>query len=301
MSFIAGPAYVNLPRSATTWVVQDLLPVGGLLNIFGQPKRGKSYLALQIASAVSDQDRPEVLGFPVITSGTVAYLQIDTPRTVWGDRINELIASGMNFERVYFVDSELVPYPFDILREGFGWLEQNLKMMPIYPLVLIVDTIREAHSGDENDSGHMRNVVNLIAQAARPASVILISHARKEWGDSSDLMSDNRGSSYIAGRMDCVLKVNDNSLIYQGRTVGEARIQVARTEGGVFVVNDAFDLAARDVLLTSPFEMSLSQKAKLLNERYPKKSPEACRSILRRLAKAISTDAAVPLRKIDLG
>jgi hypothetical protein len=243
-----------------------------------------------LAQAIADDTIDEVLGFPVLTHGPVAYLQLDTPRGIWAERIEALRGLGSSFAGVHFADSELVPYPFNILGEGFGWIQQNLRMIAPYPLTVIVDTLREAHAGDENDSGHMRNVINLLVEAIRPASMILLTHARKEWanGDSlggGDLMSENRGSSYVAGRMDCVLKVNDTSLVYQGRTVGEARIVVSRAEdSGLFVVADNFDRIARAILEANPGENQV-QRAKRLQEQFPKKSLEACRSMVRRLLK----------------
>jgi AAA domain len=283
MSFVAGPGYVSLPRGGGAWVVEDLLPVSGLLNIFGQPKKGKSFLAMQIAEAIGNPNVGEVLGFPIRTHGPVAYLQIDTPRGLWAERIESLRYRGLGFEQVFFADTELVPYPFDVLKSGFGWLEENLKLLDPMPVAIVVDTLREAHGGDENDSGHMRNVINLLVKACAPAAIVLLSHARKEWGEGGDLMSDNRGSSYVAGRMDCVMKVSDNSLVYQGRTVGEGRTQIKRDEeSGIFLLNDDFDRGARDVIQSNQGVATLGL-AKLLQERYPKKTLEACRSIIRRL------------------
>ena len=302
MSFVAGPGYVNLPRGGGAWVVEDLLPVGGLLNIFGQPKKGKSFLSLQLAQAIADPYETEVLGFPILRHGPVAYLQLDTPRGLWAERLDLLGRQGNPFNGVHFADTELVPYPFNIMGEGYGWLQQNLRQITPYPLVLIVDTLREAHAGDENDSGTMRNVINLLVEAARPAAIIALTHARKEWanGDQlstgSDLMSANRGSSYVAGRMDCVLKVNDNSVEYQGRTVGEARLIIKREESGFFVVTDDFDRTARD-LVDQMRGQSLSRIAKQLQEKFPRKSMEACRSMIRRLSKIPTT----PVRQVRAG
>lgn len=305
MSFIDGPAYVALPRSGE-WVIEDLLPVNGFLNIFGQPKQGKSFLALQLAQAIADPTKDEVLGFPILNHGPVAYLQIDTPRGIWASRLEDLQALGNPFNNVKFADSQLVPYPFNILGEGFGWLKQNLKLLDPFPVAVIIDTLREVHGGDENDSGHMRNVINLIAEAVRPAACVLLTHARKEFagGDQlrsgSDLMSENRGSGYVAGRMDCVLKVNAASLLYQGRTVGEARVIVKRDEmSGFFVLSDDFDRVARDIIDQNA-DLSQVQMAKLLQERFPKRSVDACRSVIRRLMKIPAAPKSRRTRAISL-
>lgn len=283
MSFLRAREYLALPKEKGTWVIEDLLPVGGLLNIYGRPKSGKSYLALQFANAIANPETLAVLGFPVRTHGLVAYLQVDTPRGVWSLRVDELIRFSQLEDDVFFADAQLTPFPFNIMGDGYGWLESNLRNIAPYPLVIVIDTLREIHAGDENDSSHMRNVVNLLVAACKPAAVITLTHSRKDYGDASDLMDDVRGSSYITGRMDCILKVTDTSITYQSRTVGQARLQVARDpETGLFILNDDFDRAAREIILTTP-GMSTMERARTLREKYPKKSLEACRSIIRRI------------------
>jgi hypothetical protein len=124
----------------------------GLLNIFGHPKQGKSFLSLQFADAVSNPDVHSILGFPVKTHGPVLYLQLDTPRGLWTDRYEgSFRAAGVRLSGVLSADSLMVPYPYDILAEGGDWLRAACEYHK--PVVVIVDTLREIHGGDENDAG----------------------------------------------------------------------------------------------------------------------------------------------------
>lgn len=245
MAFVPGPAYVQLPRAPETWLIEDLLPTGGAMNLYGKPKGGKSYLALQMAVAIST-NAPEVLGFKVRSHGPVCYLQIDTPRGLFATKYIDRISAHYDTSNVFIADSLITPYPFNILGEGGIWLRNNLAELITPPVLLIIDTLRELHSGDENDSSVMRNVMVAISAACRavspPPALILLSHARKSDpkapDDAGDLMSSNRGSNYISGRMDSILQIAtkkkspDGYLNFQSRSIEEGSLKITRDDVG---------------------------------------------------------------------
>lgn len=225
LSFKTGPGYLKLPREPQPWLIERLLPVG-LTNLYGKPKSRKSFIALGIAAAIAD-GRPDWNGFRVARHGPVAYLQIDTPRVAWADRIEKLQnVLGYDLTNLHLADMQTVPYPFNILDEKTYKLLQ-LQLSEIKPVLTIIDTLRESFSGDENDSNTMRNVITSLVAAARweggESSIIFISHARKDGvmhtvGGAGDLlMDDARGSSYVSGRMDMVIKVTEKQMAWKGR------------------------------------------------------------------------------------
>lgn len=227
------------------WVIKDLVPVSGLTNIFGKPKAGKSWGALGMALAIANHE-PEWLGFAVQKHGPVAYLQIDTPRGEWASRVRALAALGHNFSHVFMADMLMIPsFPFNILDgEQMKALKESLAI--VQPVVVFIDTLREAHPLNENDSTDMRNVVSQLVAACRPAAIVLISHTRKDTmftavgGD--DLMNDARGSSYIAGRMDAIMKFTTDGkhctgMLYKGRSVGQGRLDLTQDEFGQVILN----------------------------------------------------------------
>ena len=300
---VSGSTYLSLPRAPETWLIKDLLPVGGSMLIFGDAKAGKSYLGLQLALALSGA-RPDFLSFQTIRTGRVAYIQLDTPRSLWADRISRLTEAGEPFPSapIWFGDREtLGTWPFDItdpshrsiLRKGL-WEEPVREEVdretgevlgtPVAPTAVILDTIREAHSLDENDSTDMRNVIAAVEATVRPAALIIIAHARKPSGDAPpDLMADNRGSNFVVGRMDAILRLTKKTIYYTGRAIEEGSFRIRRTDSGLWVADEAGNEDHLRAVLADPTLSSLSARAKALAGRIGK-GEEACRSILRRVA-----------------
>lgn len=249
--------YLDLPREPQPWVVEKLIPVGGLVNVFGKPKSGKSFLMLGVAEAIANQST-EWQGFPIHKHGMVAYLQVDTPREEWAARILRMSwATASAADRLWIADMWQVPeFPFNILNpQGLElqWFRDNLAR--IQPIMVVIDTIREIHAGDENDSTVMRNVIATLVSACRPAAIVLVSHSRKDSimtasGDD-DLMDQQRGSSYVSGRMDVIIKVSPKRLVFKGRATGQLQYPIHQDEKGFIHVDreaaEAFDTAFKRI------------------------------------------------------
>ncbi len=235
--FTPIPAYLALPRAPEVWLLEGLLPQSGLIQIFGRPKGGKSSIALQIAAALTG-DASHVLHWPVRQHGAVAYLQLDTPRALFIKQlIDPAMAAGHDLNRIHVDDSEMVPYPFNIMAEGKGYLQNALSKMADPPILLIVDTLRECYAGDENSSETMRNVINTFVHAVRsvkpPPAIMFLGHQVKGGaGRVSDLMTDARGSTYVAGRMDTIMKLTKTCAHYQGRALQETKTKIRRIPCG---------------------------------------------------------------------
>lgn len=219
--------YLRLPKAPHPWVVEKLIPVGGLVNCFGKPKTGKSFFALGLAQAIVNGD-PDWQGYPIQQHGPVAYLQIDTPREEWHSRLSKLNFQPPTADQtLWMADMWQVPeFPFNILnpqRTEVRWLKESLAT--IKPVLTIIDTLREVHGGDENDSTTMRNVLAELVGACRPSAILLLSHARKDsiltTTGEDDLMDQGRGSSYVAGRMDVVIKLTPKRMVFKGRATGQ--------------------------------------------------------------------------------
>lgn len=280
--------YLALPRNPEAWIIENILPAEGSLNIFGYPKCGKSSLALQMADAIGDPKQDMFLGHAIKTHGPVAYVQVDTPRGLWAKQIlTHYIPAGKVLNDVWFADALMVPYPFDILRKDCqDWLRTALEALK--PVVLIVDTIREVHNGDENDSGHMKNVISTFYEVARPAALIFLSHARKKQENLElDLMSGSRGSNFVSGRMDTVMCVGKDKVMYQSRTMGETHIPVNRTPV-LFELADPIGPKIEKLVAANP-TMPINALVEMIG-REVDLSPEAIRSRVRRLLSRRQTD-----------
>lgn len=289
-AFPQGTEYLRLPRATMTWLVEPLLPQGGLVMLYGEPKVGKSYAALQLSVALTT-GAPDWLGFPIRGSADgaplkVVYLQLDTPRSLWAERIAALQAAGVDMHAIHFGDRETLGFfPFDILNpEHAEHVRQQLSL--INPDVVVVDTLREVHSGEENDATTMRNVIAALQAAVQPACLVLVGHSRKTpSGASFDIIADHRGSGYVVGRMDTILYVRRNSFNYVGRAIEGGTLKLIRTADGLWAPkDDAIDSIAATILEDASIP-STREKARLLALKTGQ-SEEASRSALRRLAAA---------------
>lgn len=272
MSFLSGAAYLALPRDQGNWLIKDLLPLAGLAVCYGKPKIGKSFFSLGLAEAISN-GHPHFLGLPILHHGPVAYLQIDTPRSIWHERLVKAQRDGHDFSNIYIADSlSGTPFPFNILEHG-GWLKKELLQITEAagepPVLVIVDTLRELFSGDENDSSVMRNVIAAIVGAVGPnVAILFLSHKKKEiFGQGDDLMSDLRGSSYVAGRMDCIIGLRKNTIVFQSRATGEDQIAVSQHEENGMWMMDAEEARLLKTMETLYFDNpgeSVNELARLL-------------------------------------
>lgn len=246
--------------------------------LYGDPKVGKSYAALQLADAVQNGD--SWLGFPT-RAAKVVYVQLDTPRNVWQARLRELQSKGHLISLPSFADREtLEAWPFDILNPTHLIMLRD-ELQALKPDLVIVDTLRESHSADENDSTEMQEAIAALVAATQPAALCLISHARKPSQDQDfSLMGDNRGSSYVVGRMDAIVRFTPKTARVSGRSIEEHSLDLERQDSGFWEVQVAE--SDRHVLhcVFDPVNGSLRSAAKMLADRTGRK-PEACRGMIR--------------------
>lgn len=278
-AIVSGSDYLALPRAPETWLIQSLLPASGSMLLYGDPKVGKSYAALQLACCLASGD--QWLGFSIPSKRRVVYVQLDTPRSLWAERIDKLRHDGLPTDLVYFADRDtLQTFPFDVLNpEHFKLLSSSL--MALEPDVVVVDTIREAHSADENDSTEMQSAIAHLEAAIHPAAMVLIAHARKPSAERGyDLMNDNRGSNYLVGRMDAIVRMSRSSLRASSRVLEEASLKLERLDNGTWkLADDGFDALARQ--LGDQPGLTIREAARELASRTGR-TEEACRSWLRR-------------------
>lgn len=272
--FVQIDEYLKLDREPQPWVIHSLVPVGGLVNVFGKPKTGKSFIAYDWAFAVA-AGKGTWFGYEIQRPGPVMYLQIDTPREEWARRSQQGVEMYAVADMpLYIADMWLIPqYPMDILEQTKAnviWLKQQVELLK--PVMIVIDTLREVHSGDEDNSTVMRNVISEIVGACRPAAIVLVSHARKDqagFGDvgGDDLMDQARGSSYVAGRMDVICKVTQKRMMFKGRATGAVtEVLEQDPETGWIKIQreeDGSDKIISDLKMEKP-GLSLHQYAQLL-------------------------------------
>jgi hypothetical protein len=252
-NFLSGDDFLAVPQKKRQWLIEPLIPARGIVNLYGKPKTGKSFASLGMGIAISN-GLEDWNGFAVKTKGNVMYLQIDTPEGEMFDRITKLKKANYDISKMYFADMDIAPYPYNVLLPQHAtWLKQQVELLQ--PVLVFIDTLREAHELDENDSTAMKKVINQIVHICRPAAIGLISHSRKDtaynqMGSESDIMDEGRGSSYVSGRMDTIMKFSGKRasadkpfkghMTYKGRSKGaDGKIPVTQEdETGLIILNE---------------------------------------------------------------
>jgi len=231
--------YLKLERDAQQWIIQDLIPISGLTNLYSSPKCGKTMLTMRMALSVADPSVSSCMGLPILTHGKVLYIQLDTPRNQWAFRLERAItAKPIPPGQLYVIDRLVCPESFTITDPKHRqWLKEQVRK--INPVVAWIDTIREAHQLDEDNSGEMKKVVSCIIEAIPHSAVVFLSHSRKAAQGMADeignIIDDARGSGYISGRMDSIIRITKKMLAYQTRS-GKGEFQIKQIESNGEIV-----------------------------------------------------------------
>lgn len=274
---LSGRDYLALPRSRQTFLIDPLLPVGGSMTIYGEPKTGKSFLGLQMALDLVEGT--SWLGFRTTQPCVVAYIQLDTPGSLWSARLKDLRGTGLDVEKIHFADRETLGcWPFDIMNpDHFAILSDSL--LEIKPDVVFIDTLKEAHQLDENNNTEGQKVIANLTAATQPAALILIHHSRKQSELPDDITQGARGASYLTGKMDAIVQVTKKQIKYVGRAIEEGVIKIDRLDNGLWVPAQA----EADRLIEAIMQEggSVREMGRKLSDQLHR-SEESCRSLIRR-------------------
>ena len=179
------------PEDAVSWIVDGMLPAGGLSGIFSKPKAGKSTTARAIVLHVARGE--PVLG-RTTTQGPAVYIGLEDHRRVIRGHFRVL---GAQASDDLYVFSGTRP------DAALAWLEGVLAKVD--PVLVVVDTLQHMLSiRDMNDySGTveaLRQVLGLVR--SRRGHIMIVHHAGK--GDRSGFDAI-LGSTGILGTVDTAL------------------------------------------------------------------------------------------------
>lgn len=174
------------------WLVKDWVPYGMMTGIIASPKAGKSGFALGALAKPIITGSSWFNGVPGPEPGYVVYCDTERSAAV---NIQRAKLWGLPLNRIK------VPFPKDPLTpidlENEEHIQRILEVVCRYkaPLV-IVDSFRGAHDGDENNSRIIKPLRGLgrIAEETSTA-VALIHHAKKVSVDEDMTVNAGRGSN----------------------------------------------------------------------------------------------------------
>ncbi|MCE1226867.1 MAG: AAA family ATPase [Geobacteraceae bacterium] len=150
------------------WLVEGVIPRNAVVLLYGRGGIGKTTLAMQLADAI-DQGTT-IFGMQTVNT-QVIVVDYENSLAVLSERAKRTSVDG-----VLFCDSSLNPPSLD----KADW-EIYLQLLRQYPGALFIfDTLRSAHSGDENNSEAMALIMRRMRELRDAgATVILLHHTPK--------------------------------------------------------------------------------------------------------------------------
>jgi hypothetical protein len=200
---VDGPGLDALPTP--TWIVDGLIPAGGVSVIYGPPGAGKSFVALDGALAIATGRHPW-LG-RTTRQGSIVYVAAEgggglkPRRDAWceahGVAATELTAA-------YFLLQ-----PVNLFMHDVTAFLDAVGTLPSPPLLLVFDTLALSMAGgDENSTADMTVVVAALRCLAQTGAAVLVLHHMSKDGRWE------RGSIALRGGADtmCKLELEDGVL-----------------------------------------------------------------------------------------
>ncbi|MCY1078871.1 AAA family ATPase [Archangium lansingense] len=188
------------------WFVCGFIPERSVLVIAGEPKTSKTWLALTMAIAVSARRALfNVFKVPCNDRHGVAYFALEDSERSFRTRLTAL-ARGMELDPL-----EAVRHIHVRCRASLNLLDDNdlcglLAACPPNLALLVIDPLRDAHTGEENSSGDMAEVMKRLRflRDTLGCSVLFIHHSAKAGPDKAQRRPGQlmRGSSAVHGAVD---------------------------------------------------------------------------------------------------
>jgi hypothetical protein len=246
---------MELPELAT--IVPGLLPAG-LCMLVAKPKIGKSFLSMNLSSAVARGD--EFFG-QNLEQGDALYLVLEDNHQRVKSRLKLMLADGPLPDRLEFwLDATCISQ--EMLEEFEAWVSSvpNPRLIIIDPLARVMP---EKKSGASDYEASTQTLALLQKFAfAHDLCILIVHHSKKNAGEGNDVFDLALGSIGINGVMDAILVIErerDNreaTLNVTGRDFEERRITIMFDQE-----HGRWTLGENEVLARVPSEQLVVLKA----------------------------------------
>ena len=183
-----------------SWLVEKLVPVASIVALSGSPASYKTWLMFYIATKVA-QGESLFNQFKTDQTG-VLIIDEENGERLLQDRFKKL---SKTFElSIYFESLSGFKLTTDEVNRIISQCQENKIKL------IIFDSLVRIHAGDENSSGDMSRVFELLKQFNKhDITVMFTHHHRKQQGfGRSNPSQDMRGSSDILASVDCHIAVD---------------------------------------------------------------------------------------------
>lgn len=190
---------------AMEWLIENVWVDKSRGLIAGNPGVGKTWIALDMLISVATGQL--CMGKFAVKQGNVLLVEEESSELNLSRRFHALARarglSPVDLSHCYYMTRQFVKLPRDL--HELYWLiaEHDIRLV-------VFDSLRRFHSGDENSSTEMQVVLDAFARinALSGASLVLIHHlAKSHDGSPKSLFERMRGSGDLWAWRDCVLGI----------------------------------------------------------------------------------------------
>ena len=213
------------------WLVQNLIPLGGLTALTGAPASFKTFLTQALATSVMT-GVPFLSHFPT-TKGKVLIIDQENQLRLIKERFGHLHAEAS--DNIFFLSQEGIKID---AKEDIDRLQTVVQ--EINPVLVVMDSLVRFHRGEENSAKDM----SLFFEAAQRLSsdgraVVFLHHHRKQFGFGRQSSAQEiRGSSDIPAAVECHLSIDRKAKDTLTITQTKLRVQPELKRFKVALVTD---------------------------------------------------------------
>ncbi|MFJ2287801.1 AAA family ATPase [Pseudomonas iridis] len=223
-------AVMDKASQKVDWIVHDLIEDertrGQQWIVTGEPKMGKSRLAMQLA--VSLAEGREFIGFKVPKRRKVLYFNFELAERVAASRVVEYFSE--NSERIRSCEgflnvvSEFVS--IEVLDEQWHQYIKDIVSV-LDPDIIFWDVLRRMTGAEENNNVEMSRVMQKIRSISCNRTHVVVHHSRKELFDRNAGARGIRGASAIHAEVDGVISI---AKVGRGHTLEFSTRSVAKLD-----------------------------------------------------------------------
>ena len=256
------------------YLIEGLIEKGDQVLLYGQPKVGKTFLAIQMACALACQ-KP-FLKWKIQKRRKVLYVNFEMGERVFSERISKFLDQPDSDlspdDRVVFFDNQLAGnLVFTVRPRSVEILEQSDSLEKLIseekPDFIVFDTLAKLHSENESENNAIQRVLTGIRNVCEldkvPITHMIVHHARKasiNMPENSPVLSpaEIRGGSAIRGEADVILGLAKNT----GGSGGGAKLTLIMEARNVDLENsENLDLVKEEVIFQiAPMQTSECMK-----------------------------------------
>ncbi len=197
---IKASEYLLLPRPNLEFIWDNRVPKPGVTLMSGEPKLGKSHLALQLALAIAE-GRP--FGGQPTKQSKVLYLMLEAELS-WKLLLKKASPLPDNLVIPHPDFPTKPPYTNIMERATVQWIRAMVDECD--PTIIFLDPLRDSHSVDEQSSTEMKRAADMLKMLFVNRAQVSIHHTNKMSGDFEDPnpIRAARGSSGLTGTVDTI-------------------------------------------------------------------------------------------------